>query len=198
MDIKITSITEEIMKVALEQARDGRLHILTEMEKAIGQGRDTVSDNAPRVTTFSINKEKIRDVIGPGGKVIREICESTGAKIDIDDDGTIKVAAVDNEAGQAAIDWVKSIVAEPELGVVYTGKVVKTVDFGAFVNFLGPRDGLVHISELLPGRVNKTTDVVKVDDEVKVKVIGFDDRGKVKLSMRLVDQETGADLEPEE
>ena len=186
------------MKVALEQARDGRLHILAEMEKAIGQGRDTVSDNAPRVTTFSINKEKIRDVIGPGGKVIREICESTGAKIDIDDDGTIKVAAVDNEAGQAAIDWVKSIVAEPELGVIYTGKVVKTVDFGAFVNFLGPRDGLVHISELLPGRVNKTTDVVKVDDEVKVKVIGFDDRGKVKLSMRLVDQETGADLEPEE
>ena len=198
MDIKITSITEEIMKVALEQARDGRLHILAEMEKAIGQGRDTVSDNAPRVTTFSINKEKIRDVIGPGGKVIREICESTGAKIDIDDDGTIKVAAVDNEAGQAAIDWVKSIVAEPEIGVIYTGKVVKTVDFGAFVNFLGPRDGLVHISELLPGRVNKTTDVVKVDDEVKVKVIGFDDRGKVKLSMRLVDQETGADLEPEE
>ena len=198
MDIKITSITEEIMKVALEQARDGRLHILAEMEKAIGQGRDTVSDNAPRVTTFSINKEKIRDVIGPGGKVIREICESTGAKIDIDDDGIIKVAAVDNEAAQAAIDWVKSIVAEPELGVTYTGKVVKTVDFGAFVNFLGPRDGLVHISELLPGRVNKTTDVVKVDDEVKVKVIGFDDRGKVKLSMRLVDQETGADLEPEE
>ena len=198
MDIKITSITEEIMKVALEQAREGRLHILAEMEKAIGQGRETVSDNAPRVTTFSINKEKIRDVIGPGGKVIREICESTGAKIDIDDDGTIKVAAVDNEAGQAAIDWVKSIVAEPELGVIYTGKVVKTVDFGAFVNFLGPRDGLVHISELLPGRVNKTTDVVKVDDEVKVKVIGFDDRGKVKLSMRLVDQETGAALEPEE
>ncbi len=198
MDIKITSITEEIMKVALEQAREGRLHILTEMEKAIGQGRETVSDNAPRVTTFSINKEKIRDVIGPGGKVIREICESTGAKIDIDDDGTIKVAAVDNEAGQAAIDWVKSIVAEPELGVIYTGKVVKTVDFGAFVNFLGPRDGLVHISELLPGRVNKTTDVVKVDDEVKVKVIGFDDRGKVKLSMRLVDQETGAAIEPEE
>ena len=198
MDIKITSITEEIMKVALEQAREGRLHILAEMEKAIRRGRETVSDNAPRVTTFSINKEKIRDVIGPGGKVIREICETTGAKIDIDDDGTIKVAAVDNEAGQAAIDWVKSIVAEPELGVIYTGKVVKTVDFGAFVNFLGPRDGLVHISELLPGRVNKTTDVVKVDDEVKVKVIGFDDRGKVKLSMRLVDQETGADLEPEE
>ena len=128
MDIKITSITEEIMKVALEQAREGRLHILAEMEKAIGQGRETVSDNAPRVTTLSINKEKIRDVIGPGGKIIREICEATGAKIDIDDNGTIKVAAVDNDAGQAAIDWIKSIVAEPELGVVYNGKVVKTVE----------------------------------------------------------------------
>ena len=195
MDIKITSITEEIMQVALQQAKDGRLHILSEMEKAINQGREGVSDHAPRVTTLTINKDKIRDIIGPGGKVIREICESTGAKIDIDDEGVVKVAAVDNEAGQAAIEWIKSIVAEPELGVIYTGKVVKTVDFGAFVNFLGPRDGLVHISELLPGRVNKTTDVVKVDDDVKVKVIGFDDRGKVKLSMRLVDQETGEDLE---
>jgi polyribonucleotide nucleotidyltransferase len=195
MDIKITSITEEIMQVALQQAKDGRLHILSEMEKAIDQGREGVSDHAPRVTTLTINKDKIRDIIGPGGKVIREICESTGAKIDIDDEGVVKVAAVDNEAGQAAIEWIKSIVAEPELGVIYNGKVVKTVDFGAFVNFLGPRDGLVHISELLPGRVNKTTDVVKVDDDVKVKVIGFDDRGKVKLSMRLVDQETGEDLE---
>ncbi len=195
MDIKITSITEEIMQVALQQAKDGRLHILSEMEKAINQGREGVSDHAPRVTTLTINKDKIRDIIGPGGKVIREICESTGAKIDIDDEGVVKVAAVDNEAGQAAIEWIKSIVAEPELGVIYNGKVVKTVDFGAFVNFLGPRDGLVHISELLPGRVNKTTDVVKVDDDVKVKVIGFDDRGKVKLSMRLVDQETGEDLE---
>lgn len=195
MDIKITSITEEIMQVALQQAKDGRLHILSEMEKAINQGREGVSDHAPRVTTLTINKDKIRDIIGPGGKVIREICESTGAKIDIDDEGVVKVAAVDNEAGQAAIQWIKSIVAEPELGVIYNGKVVKTVDFGAFVNFLGPRDGLVHISELLPGRVNKTTDVVKVDDEVKVKVIGFDDRGKVKLSMRLVDQDTGEDLE---
>ena len=195
MDIKITSITEEIMQVALQQAKDGRLHILNEMEKAINQGREGVSDHAPRVTTLTINKDKIRDIIGPGGKVIREICESTGAKIDIDDEGVVKVAAVDNEAGEAAIKWIKSIVAEPELGVIYNGKVVKTVDFGAFVNFLGPRDGLVHISELLPGRVNKTTDVVKVDDDVKVKVIGFDDRGKVKLSMRLVDQETGEDLE---
>jgi polyribonucleotide nucleotidyltransferase len=198
MDIKITSITEEIMQVALQQAKDGRLHILNEMEQAINQGREGVSDHAPRVTTLTINKDKIRDIIGPGGKVIREICESTGAKIDIDDEGVVKVAAVDNEAGQAAIEWIRSIVAEPELGVIYNGKVVKTVDFGAFVNFLGPRDGLVHISELLPGRVNKTTDVVKVDDDVKVKVIGFDDRGKVKLSMRLVDQETGEDLEEQD
>ena len=198
MDIKITSITEEIMGVALQQAKEGRLHILSEMENAINQGREGVSDHAPRVTTLNINKDKIRDIIGPGGKVIREICETTGAKIDIDDEGVVKVAAIDNEAGQAAIDWIRSIVAEPEIGVIYNGKVVKTVDFGAFVNFLGPRDGLVHISELLPGRVNKTTDVVKVEDDVKVKVIGFDDRGKVKLSMRLVDQETGEDLEEKE
>jgi polyribonucleotide nucleotidyltransferase len=198
MDIKITSITEEIMQVALDQAKEGRLHILGEMEKAINQGREGVSDHAPRVTTLTINKDKIRDIIGPGGKMIREICESTGAKIDIDDDGVVKVAAVDSEAGQAAIDWIRSIVAEPEIGVIYNGKVVKTVDFGAFVNFLGPRDGLVHISELLPGRVNKTTDVVKIDDAVKVKVIGFDDRGKVKLSMRVVNQETGEDLEGKE
>ena len=194
MDIKITSITEEIMRIALDQARDGRLHILGEMEKAITSGRDGVSDHAPRVTTMQINKDKIRDIIGPGGKMIREICEVTGAKIDIDDDGVVKVAAVDSDAGQAAIDWIRSIVAEPEIGVIYNGKVVKTVDFGAFVNFLGPRDGLVHISELLPGRVNKTTDVVNIGDAVKVKVIGFDDRGKVKLSMKTVDQETGADL----
>jgi len=198
MDIKITSITEEIMRIALDQARDGRLHILGEMEKAITSGREGVSDHAPRVTTIQINKDKIRDIIGPGGKVIREICEVTGAKIDIDDDGVVKVAAVDNSAGQAAIDWIKSIVAEPEIGVIYNGKVVKTVDFGAFVNFLGPRDGLVHISELLPGRVNKTTDVVNMGDSVKVKVIGFDDRGKVKLSMKTVDQETGEDLEGKE
>ena len=198
MDIKITSITEEIMRIALDQARDGRLHILGEMEKAITSGREGVSDHAPRITTMTINKDKIRDIIGPGGKVIREICEVTGAKIDIDDDGVVKVAAVDNEAGQAAIDWIRSIVAEPEIGVIYNGKVVKTVDFGAFVNFLGPRDGLVHISELLPARVNKTTDVVNIGDAVKVKVIGFDDRGKVKLSMKTVDQETGADLEGKE
>jgi polyribonucleotide nucleotidyltransferase len=194
MDIKITSITEEIMRTALNQAREGRNHILGEMAKALTGARDTVSDNAPRITTFSIPKEKIREVIGSGGKVIREITETTGAKIDIDDDGTIKVAAVDGDAARAAIDWIRGIVAEPELGVIYNGKVVKVVDFGAFVNFLGSRDGLVHISELAPQRVGKVADVVKLGDTVKVKVLGFDDRGKVKLSMRQVDQETGEDL----
>jgi polyribonucleotide nucleotidyltransferase len=194
MDIKITSITEEIMRIALDQARDGRNHILGEMAKALTGARDSVSNNAPRITSFSIPKEKIREVIGSGGKVIREIVETTGAKIDIDDDGTVKVAAVDGDAAQAAIDWIRGIVAEPELGVIYNGKVVKVVDFGAFVNFLGSRDGLVHISELAPQRVGKVADVVKLGDTVKVKVLGFDDRGKVKLSMRQVDQETGEDL----
>jgi polyribonucleotide nucleotidyltransferase len=194
MDIKITSITEEIMRIALDQARDGRNHILGEMAKALTGARDTVSNNAPRITSFSIPKEKIREVIGSGGKIIREIVETTGAKIDIDDDGTVKVAAVDGDAAQAAIDWIRGIVAEPELGVIYNGKVVKVVDFGAFVNFLGSRDGLVHISELAPQRVGKVADVVKLGDNVKVKVLGFDDRGKVKLSMRQVDQETGEDL----
>ena len=194
MDIKITSITEEIMRIALDQARDGRNHILEEMAKALTGARETVSNNAPRITSFSIPKEKIREVIGSGGKVIREITETTGAKIDIDDDGTVKVAAVDGDAAQAAIDWIRGIVAEPEVGVIYNGKVVKVVDFGAFVNFLGSRDGLVHISELAPQRVGKVADVVKLGDNVKVKVLGFDDRGKVKLSMRQVDQETGEDL----
>jgi polyribonucleotide nucleotidyltransferase len=194
MDIKITSITEEIMKIALGQARTGRLHILGEMSKALDAAREAVSSNAPRITTITIPKDKIREVIGSGGKVIREICEVTGAKIDIEDDGTIKVAAVDATASQAAIDWIRGIVAEPEVGVIYNGKVVKTVDFGAFVNFLGSRDGLVHISELAPHRVGKTTDIVKVGDQVKVKVLGFDDRGKVKLSMKQVDQATGEDI----
>ncbi|UEM03547.1 polyribonucleotide nucleotidyltransferase [Skermanella rosea] len=194
MDIKITSITEEIMRVALDQARGGRMHILGEMAKAIGGAREAVNQNAPRITVINIPKEKIRDVIGSGGKVIREIVEQTGAKIDIEDDGTVKVAAVDGKASQAAIDWIRGIVAEPELGVVYTGKVVKVVDFGAFVNFLGSRDGLVHISELKNERVGKVSDVVKQGDEVKVKVLGFDDRGKVKLSMKTVDQATGEDL----
>jgi len=194
MDIKITSITEEIMRIALDQARDGRNHILGEMAKALTGARDTVSNNAPRITSFSIPKEKIREVIGSGGKVIREITETTGAKIDIDDDGTVKVAAVDGDAAQAAIDWIRGIVAEPEVGAIYNGKVVKVVDFGAFVNFLGSRDGLVHISELAPQRVGKVADVVKLGDNVKVKVLGFDDRGKVKLSMRQVDQESGEDI----
>jgi polyribonucleotide nucleotidyltransferase len=194
MDIKITSITEEIMRIALGQARDGRLHILDEMAKALTSAREGVSSNAPRITTITIPKDKIREVIGSGGKVIREICEVTGAKIDIEDDGTIKVAAVDADASKAAIDWIRGIVAEPEVGIIYNGKVVKVVDFGAFVNFLGARDGLVHISELAPQRVGKVADVVKVGDAVKVKVLGFDDRGKVKLSMKQVDQATGEDL----
>ncbi|OAN50188.1 polyribonucleotide nucleotidyltransferase [Paramagnetospirillum marisnigri] len=194
MDIKITSITEEIMKIALNQAKDGRIHILGEMNKGLDHARDSVSGNAPRITTMSIPKEKIREVIGTGGKVIREICEQTGAKIDIDDDGTIKVASVDADAAQRAIDWIRGIVAEPELGVIYNGKVVKVVDFGAFVNFLGSRDGLVHISELSRDRVAKVADVLKQGDVVKVKVLGFDDRGKVKLSMKQVDQATGEDI----
>jgi polyribonucleotide nucleotidyltransferase len=194
MDIKITSITEEIMKIALGQAKDGRLHILGEMAKGLDGARSEVSGNAPRIVTFNIPKDKIREVIGTGGKVIREICESTGAKIDIEDDGTIKVASTDSDAGQRAIDWIRGIVAEPEMNVVYNGKVVKVVDFGAFVNFLGSRDGLVHISELSRERVAKTSDVLNVGDTVKVKVIGFDDRGKVKLSMRCVDQATGEDI----
>ncbi|HQT45861.1 MAG TPA: polyribonucleotide nucleotidyltransferase [Acidocella sp.] len=194
MDIKITSITPEIMKIALEQAKHGRLHILGEMSKALTSGRSDVSSNAPKITTIQVPKDKIRDIIGTGGKVIREIVEQTGAKIDIDDNGTVKIAASDDKKTQAAIDKIRGIIAEPEVGVIYTGKVVKTADFGAFVNFLGAKDGLVHISELAANRVAKTTDVVKQGDMVKVKVIGFDDRGKVKLSMKQVDQETGEDI----
>jgi polyribonucleotide nucleotidyltransferase len=194
MDLKIASITPEIMQIALAQAQEGRMHILAEMSKAIDASRSMVSANAPRITVITIPKDKIREVIGTGGKVIREICEVTGAKIDIEDDGTIKVAAVDANAAQAAIDWIRGIVAEPEVGVIYTGKVVKIMDFGAFVNFLGSRDGLVHISELAPQRVKQTSDVVSVGDQVKVKVLGIDDRGKVKLSMKAVDQKTGEDL----
>ena len=194
MDIKITSITFDIMKTALEQAKDGRLHILGEMAKALTGARGEVATTAPRITVINVPKEKIREIIGTGGKVIREIVEATKCKIDINDDGTIKIAATDTEQAQKAIDWIRGIVAEPEIGVIYTGKVVKTAEFGAFVNFLGSKDGLVHISELQQGRVNKTTDVVKDGDQVKVKVIGFDDRGKVKLSMRMVDQATGADI----
>ncbi|MBN9559567.1 MAG: polyribonucleotide nucleotidyltransferase [Alphaproteobacteria bacterium] len=194
MDIKITSITPEIMRIALDQARDGRMHILGEMSKALTGARGDVAATAPRITVINVPKEKIREVIGTGGKVIREIVEQTGCKIDINDDGTIKIAATDQSQAQSAIDWIRGIVAEPEIGVIYNGKVVKTADFGAFVNFLGSRDGLVHISELQQGRVAKTNDVVNVGDQVKVKVIGFDERGKVKLSMRVVDQATGADI----
>ncbi len=194
MDIKITSITPEIMQIALAQARDGRLHILGEMAKALTGHRGEVADTAPRISIMNVPKEKIRDVIGTGGKVIREIVEATKCKIDINDDGTIKIASSDPLQAQQAMDWIRGIVAEPEIGIIYTGKVVKTADFGAFVNFLGARDGLVHISELQQGRVNKTTDVVNQGDAVKVKVIGFDDRGKVKLSMRVVDQATGEDI----
>ncbi|NIZ00852.1 polyribonucleotide nucleotidyltransferase [Thalassospira lucentensis] len=195
MDIKITSVTAEIMQIALKQARDGRLHILGEMSKALPEARGEVSGNAPTITQFSIPKDKIRDVIGSGGKVIREICEETGAKVDIEDDGSITVAHTDGAKGKQAVDWIKSIVAEPELNHIYDGKVVKAVDFGAFVNFFGARDGLVHISELAPERVKQVSDIVKEGDAVKVKVIGFDDRGKIKLSMKRVDQETGADLD---
>ena len=194
MDIKITSITPEIMRIALDQAREGRMHILGEMAKAITGHREEVAATAPRITIINVPKEKIREVIGTGGKVIREIVEQTKCKIDIEDDGTIKIAATDIAQAQQAIDWIRGIVAEPEIGVIYTGKVVKTADFGAFVNFLGSRDGLVHISELQQGRVGRTTDVVNVGDAVKVKVIGFDERGKVKLSMRVVDQATGEDI----
>ncbi|HUA76506.1 MAG TPA: polyribonucleotide nucleotidyltransferase [Acetobacteraceae bacterium] len=194
MDIKITSITPEIMQIALAQAREGRMHILGEMAKALKGHRSDVAATAPRITIINVPKEKIREIIGTGGKVIREITEQTGTKIDIDDDGTIKIAATDQKQAQAAIDWIRGIVAEPEVNAIYNGKVVKTTDFGAFVNFLGSRDGLVHISELAPGRVAKTTDIVNVGDSVKVKVLGFDDRGKVKLSMRVVDQATGDDI----
>jgi polyribonucleotide nucleotidyltransferase len=164
------------------------------MSKALTTARQGVSENAPRITVIQVPKDKIREIIGTGGKVIREITETTGAKIDISDDGTVKVAATDGVAAERAIAWIRGIVAEPEMNVVYTGKVVKVVDFGAFVNFLGSRDGLVHISELAPQRVNRTTDVVNMGDEVKVKVIGFDDRGKIKLSMKSVNQATGEDL----
>ena len=194
MDIKITSITFDIMKTALGQAKDGRFHILGEMAKALTGARGEMAATAPRITVIQVPKDKIREVIGTGGKVIREIVEQTGTKIDIEDDGTIKIASTNPEATQAAIDRIRGITAEAEIGAIYNGKVVKTAEFGAFVNFLGAKDGLVHISELSNERVNRTTDIVKDGDPVKVKVIGFDDRGKVKLSMRVVDQATGADI----
>jgi polyribonucleotide nucleotidyltransferase len=198
MDIKIAGITEEIMKVALAQAKDGRLHILGEMGKALSGARAELGEFAPRIETMKIPTDKIREVIGSGGKVIREIVEKTGAKINIEDDGTVKIASPDGAKIKAAVNWIKSIASDPEVGMIYDGTVVKTVDFGAFVNFFGSRDGLVHISQLAKGRVAKTTDVVKEGDKVKVKLLGFDDRGKIRLSMRVVDQQTGADLEKQQ
>ncbi|MDP2411251.1 MAG: polyribonucleotide nucleotidyltransferase [Pseudolabrys sp.] len=195
MDIKIAGITEEIMKVALGQAKDGRLHILGEMSKALTSARAEIGEHAPRIEMFKIPTDKIREVIGTGGKVIREIVEKTGAKINIEDDGSVKVASADAESIKAAINWIKSIASDPEPGKIYDGTVVKTMDFGAFVNFFGAKDGLVHISQLAAARVNKVTDVVKEGDKVKVKLLGVDERGKVRLSMKAVDQTTGEDLE---
>src|SRR5215475_12016329 len=195
MDIKIEGITEEIMHVALAQARDGRMHILGEMAKALAVARGELGAYAPRIETFKIPTDKIREVIGSGGKVIREIVEKTGAKVDISDDGTVKVASANGEAMKAAINWIKSIASEPEVGHIYEGTVVKVMDFGAFVNFFGAKDGLVHISQLAPRRVNKVSDVVKEGDKVKVKLLGVDERGKVRLSMKAVDQATGEDIE---
>ena len=198
MDIKIAGITAEIMDKALGQAKEGRLHILGEMTKALDHARDDVAATAPRITTISVPKDKIREIIGTGGKVIREITEITGAKIDIDDNGTVKVASSDPDSSAAAVKWIQGIIAEPEVGVIYEGKVVKTLDFGAFVNFIGTRDGLVHISELAPERVGKVTDVVNEGDMVHVKVLAVDDRGKVRLSMKVVDQKTGTEIKKAE
>ncbi len=195
MDIKIAGITKEIMGKALEQAKGGRAHILGEMTKALGSARTELSAHAPRIETIQIDKSKIRDVIGTGGKVIREIVAETGAKVDIDDEGVIKISSSDLDQIEAAKNWILGIVEEAEVGKVYTGKVVNIVDFGAFVNFMGGKDGLVHVSEMKNERVEKPTDVVSEGQEVKVKVLEIDNRGKVRLSMRVVDQETGEELE---
>ncbi|MFS8036088.1 polyribonucleotide nucleotidyltransferase [Xanthobacter sp. AM11] len=195
MDIKIAGITEEIMKVALTQAKDGRVHILGEMAKALTTARAELGEHAPRIEVMKIAVDKIREVIGSGGKVIREIVEKTGAKVNIEDDGTIKIASASGDAIKAAINWIKSIASEPEVGQIYEGTVVKVVDFGAFVNFFGSKDGLVHVSQMANERVAKPSDVVKEGDKVKVKLMGFDERGKTRLSMKVVDQTTGEDLE---
>jgi polyribonucleotide nucleotidyltransferase len=194
MDIKIAGITEEIMRKALEQAKAGRDHILGEMNKAMEAPRAELGEFAPKIETMKIPVDKIREVIGTGGKVIREIVAETGAKVDIGEDGTIKIAAADQAKIDAARDWIKSIVSEPEVGHIYTGKVVKVVDFGAFVNFFGAKDGLVHVSQIANQRVEKVSDVLSEGQSVKVKLLGFDDRGKTRLSMKVVDQETGEDL----
>ncbi len=193
MDIKVAGITPEIMKQALSQAKDGRMHILKEMSKAISEAGE-FSVHAPRIETMKVATDKIREVIGSGGKVIREIVETSGAKVDISDDGTIKIASPDGASIQKAYDMIHSIVAEPEVGSIYTGTVVKLVDFGAFVNFFGKRDGLVHVSQIENRRLNHPSDVLKEGQEVRVKLMGVDDRGKVRLSMKVVDQETGQEL----
>jgi polyribonucleotide nucleotidyltransferase len=198
MDIKIPGITEEIMHKALGQAQAGRIHILGEMNKAISGAREEIGEYAPKIETVTIPTDKIRDVIGTGGKVIREIVATTGAKVDVSDDGTVKVSASDGAKIKAAIDWIKSLTSEPELGAIYDGKVVKVVDFGAFVNFFGAKDGLVHVSQISKDRVSKPSDVLHEGQMVKVKLLGFDDRGKTKLSMKVVDQETGEDLSKKE
>jgi polyribonucleotide nucleotidyltransferase len=195
MDIKITGITEEIMKIALNQAREGRMHILAEMNKALNTARPELGEYAPRIETIHIPVDKIREVIGSGGSVIREIVAESGAKIDISDDGTVKIASANAESIRAAIARIKGIAAEPEVGQIYQGKVVKVMEFGAFVNFFGPKDGLVHISQLSGQKPKQVSDVVKEGDKVWVKLLGFDDRGKVKLSMKVVDQATGRELE---
>ncbi|MDP3118415.1 MAG: polyribonucleotide nucleotidyltransferase [Phenylobacterium sp.] len=198
MDIKIAGITEEIMKKALEQAKEGRQHILNEMTKAMDAPRAELGEYAPKIETMKIAVDKIREVIGSGGKVIREIVAETGAKVDISDDGTIKIAASEQSKIDAARDWIRSIASEPELNAIYTGKVVKVVDFGAFVNFFGAKDGLVHVSQISNERVAKVSDVLTEGQEVKVKLLGFDDRGKTRLSMKVVDQVTGEDLSKKE
>lgn len=194
MDIKVTGITEEIMQVALAQAKQGRLHILKAMGEAIDQSRDAISPHAPRIESIQVAKDKIREIIGPGGKTIREICETTGTRIEIKDDGTVDIAGTDEEAIKAAMDRIRFIVAEPEVGNIYKAKVAKLMDFGAFVDYFGGRSGLVHISQLATQRVESVKDVVNVGDEVYVKLIGFDERGKAKLSMKVVDQETGQEI----
>src|SRR3990172_4394853 len=194
----VTGITEEIMRVALEQAAEGRLHILSEMGKALDSARTELGEHAPRIETIKIPVDKIREVIGSGGSVIREIVAESGAKIDIEDDGTVKIASANRESMEAALARIRGITAEPEVGQIYQGKVVKVMEFGAFVNFFGPKDGLVHISQLAGGRPQAVTDVVKEGDMVWVKLLGFDDRGKVRLSMKVVDQKTGKELEKAE
>ena len=197
MDIKITGITEEIMRVALEQAHAGRIHILGEMSKALTGARSELGEHAPRIETIKIPVDKIRDVIGSGGSVIRDIVAESGAKINVEDDGTIQIASANRESIEKALNRIRGITSEPEVGKIYKGKIVKIMEFGAFVNFFGPKDGLVHISQLTRGRPQTVGEVVKEGQEVYVKLLGFDDRGKVRLSMRIVDQATGQELPPE-